>query len=221
MKYYYANAENKPTGPVDLAELGRLAASGVINNNTAVIADGSQTWTTYGAVKDTSGTAAVADAVAATASQAVRAARQYSWGAFFYALLLIVIEWFCLPWTVLRRSGIELAEWGTQRALPTASSDQPVLTYMCVAFKPFVHVAFTTIAVIQAIRALFGAGFLYHTYAGYTYGFDDYKFGAAAAACVGALFAAYFGNLVIAFLFEIWGLLIRVANDVKRIAGRN
>ncbi|HTZ22141.1 MAG TPA: DUF4339 domain-containing protein [Opitutaceae bacterium] len=44
MKYYYANAQNQPTGPVEVEELQRLLATGTITLSTNVVAEGSQHW---------------------------------------------------------------------------------------------------------------------------------------------------------------------------------
>jgi len=52
MKYYYTNPQNQPVGPVELSELTRLAAQGTINDQTAVIPEGSQTWSNWGALKN-------------------------------------------------------------------------------------------------------------------------------------------------------------------------
>lgn len=51
MKYHYTNVQNQPVGPVDFTELNRLAAQSIIDDQTAVIPEGGQTWTTWGAVK--------------------------------------------------------------------------------------------------------------------------------------------------------------------------
>jgi sugar lactone lactonase YvrE len=51
MKYYYANPSNQPIGPLDAAELTQLASAGVINEQTFVIAEGSQSWIPYGQIR--------------------------------------------------------------------------------------------------------------------------------------------------------------------------
>jgi len=45
MKYYYANAQNQPTGPVELDALREMLASGLVTPMTNVLAEGSQSWT--------------------------------------------------------------------------------------------------------------------------------------------------------------------------------
>ena len=44
MKYYYANAQNQPTGPVELDALREMLASGLVTPMTNVLAEGSQSW---------------------------------------------------------------------------------------------------------------------------------------------------------------------------------
>jgi len=44
MKYYYANAQNQPTGPVSIDELRSLLAAGSVSPSTNVIPEGGQQW---------------------------------------------------------------------------------------------------------------------------------------------------------------------------------
>jgi hypothetical protein len=44
MKYYYANTQNQPVGPVEIAELQRLLGEKVISPSTNVIAEGGTAW---------------------------------------------------------------------------------------------------------------------------------------------------------------------------------
>lgn len=50
MKYYYTDAQNKPTGPVELEQLKQLQAQGTLKPETSVIPEGGTQWTTYGAL---------------------------------------------------------------------------------------------------------------------------------------------------------------------------
>jgi hypothetical protein len=50
MKYYYADAQNKPTGPVELEQLKQLNAQGVIGHQTFVIPEGETQWLSYAAL---------------------------------------------------------------------------------------------------------------------------------------------------------------------------
>lgn len=49
MKYYYSN-KGKAEGPLEEGEIDQLAEQGVIRKTTPVIAEGSNTWSTYGAL---------------------------------------------------------------------------------------------------------------------------------------------------------------------------
>jgi hypothetical protein len=55
MRYHYTDPQNQPIGPVEYSELLRLAGEGAINDETSVIEEGSQQWTTWGAIKAASG----------------------------------------------------------------------------------------------------------------------------------------------------------------------
>lgn len=50
MKYYYTDAQNKPTGPVELEQLKQLHAQGTLTPLSSVIPEGATQWTTLGAV---------------------------------------------------------------------------------------------------------------------------------------------------------------------------
>lgn len=60
MKYYYADAQNRSTGPVELDQLRQLQSSGAIHALTAVIPEGSTQWSTLGAVLSAAGVAPAA-----------------------------------------------------------------------------------------------------------------------------------------------------------------
>lgn len=47
MRFFYANGDNQPTGPVDQAELQRLRTAGAIADTTPVIREGEASWGTY------------------------------------------------------------------------------------------------------------------------------------------------------------------------------
>ena len=50
MKYYYTDAQNKPTGPVELEQLKQLHAQGAIGPQSFVIAEGNTQWISYEAL---------------------------------------------------------------------------------------------------------------------------------------------------------------------------
>lgn len=239
MKYYYANAQNQPTGPLDLAALASLMRAGAITDQTSVIAEGAQTWTTYGMVRNGATSAAIAHAVTSQLTRAGDLARAFSWGKMLYGALLVVISNLVLPWTLLKHAANELAQWGKDRMVPSATSDLPALSQTFIVARPLAHVAFSAIMIIVAVLALCGAGPAYYSYlpsatadekllslffgeaARQSYAYArHYEFGRAVAGCASALAIAYFGNLLIGLFYEACGLLVRVANDIRRMAAR-
>jgi hypothetical protein len=50
MKYYYTDAQNKPTGPVELEQLKQLHAQGTLTPQSSVIPEGATQWITLGAI---------------------------------------------------------------------------------------------------------------------------------------------------------------------------
>lgn len=54
MRYHYTDPQNQPLGPVEYSELVRLAGEGAINDETSVIEEGAQQWTTWAAIKPAS-----------------------------------------------------------------------------------------------------------------------------------------------------------------------
>lgn len=215
MKYHYTNAQNQPVGPVELAELSRLASQGLIDDDTPVIADGGQTWSTYGAVRSGAATSAAAEAVAAGVGRATSALRSFSWGSLIYGLLLALLGWLSLPWTVLSSAARELAVWGRERTLPLAGSDVPVLTFGVVVLRNATLVLAAFFTVLFAILSLTGRGPFY-------FSFDRYNWQAqpALVGFFGGLLAGYFAQVAIALSFELTSLGVRMANDLKALAKR-
>lgn len=50
--WFYADASNRPQGPVDFDELQRLAKEGVVGAGTPIISQGGAEWTTYSSIVD-------------------------------------------------------------------------------------------------------------------------------------------------------------------------
>lgn len=65
--YFYANAENRPVGPVSIEQLRALASAGEITNRTPVIVEGESLWRRMGDV-DRAGSGLGESAVAAAAA---------------------------------------------------------------------------------------------------------------------------------------------------------
>lgn len=214
MRYHYSPKANETAGPVDMAELNRLAAAGTINDSTPVIPEGSQTWTTYGAVRQGAATAAAADAVAASVSRAGAALKSFSWGSLLMGLLLAFLGSLTLPWSVLAGAARELAVWGRERLLPSSASDLPVLTFYVVVMRNFTLVLSAVGTVFMALLQLFG---VFNAFAGHSYHYNPVT---AIAGAAGTLIGGYFALAAIALVFEIFAVGVRIANDIKKIAQR-
>ncbi len=83
MKYYYTDAQNKPTGPVELEQLKQLSAQGTISPQSFVIPEGATQWVTYSALLASLAPAPVAPATPppAPAAAPVKPAAQTAAGA--------------------------------------------------------------------------------------------------------------------------------------------
>lgn len=212
MRYYYSPKANETAGPVEAAELNQLAATGAIDDSTPVIAEGQQIWTTYGAIRHGESTRAAADAVAAGVNRAAASLRQFSWGSFFFGILLSLLGWFTLPWAVFVSACRELATWGRDRTLPTGTSDMPIMTFLAIVVRNIVIVVVALTNTVLSVLVLFGNGPLHKGYGwNATSAFGGFAF---------SLLAGYFSLIVVAFGFEVFAWGVRVANDLKKIAQR-
>ncbi len=190
--YHYSDSNNKPVGPVTLEQLRQLARDGVINNQTNVIVEGTSNWIRYGDV-----------AAGQQSRSADDAPGEFSWGASFFGLFLVVGQFFKLPYTLIKQAVTTLSAWGKSKVLPTAQSDVPVLTFVAVVTRPAVHVIFCIVAlVVVSIGA-----------------FNTYGAGAKVGSFVLGVIAIYFANSVIGLYFDGVSLLVNLANNVKKIAG--
>jgi hypothetical protein len=222
MNYYYSNTNKQPTGPVSFADLQKLAETGAITAGTPVIAEGASQWTTWGEVqKSASGAAPVqptpapasADPSALMAERVVSSMRSMPIGDALFGILLILVSFFTTPYTVLVRACTNLAEWGQARRLPTSESEIPVLTYFTIVGRPLAHVLWLCGFFIAGIVMLFTGGIFQNRYYGYS-------FGSALGMMLLCWLVAYFGQLVVGLLCESGSVLIRMANDVNKIAKR-
>ena len=135
-RYYYSDANNKPVGPVTLQQLRQLLRDGVINEDTNVIAEGSNNWVRF------------ADVAGGPPTSSGAAEADFNWGAVLFGLLMVVGQFFTLPLNLLKQAGATLSAWGTSKVLPTAQSDLPVLTFLAVVTRPAIHMIFTGIAFV-------------------------------------------------------------------------
>jgi hypothetical protein len=230
MKYYYTNAQNQPTGPVELEELQRLADQGVIDDQTHVTPEGGKTWIKYGQVRRPVTFVNVPSA-ALGGSPTDEDVDPPSLVNMVFGLVLSVVGNLALPWKIFAGATRELAAWGNARALPPRSSEMPVLTFSIAVLRYSTAVVFGSVFAIWAILSLFGTGPLYHsagllviTRPGFApaviAGPAAWKAGPAFGGFLFGLLFGYFGQLVIAFWYEIlWGS-VQVANDVRRIASK-
>lgn len=210
MNYYYANSEKKPTGPVSFADLQKLAASGVITASTPVIREGAPSWSTWGEVASTDAPTSTLsrvpapepDATAIVADKVMSSVKSMPIGDILIGILLILISFFTTPFTVLLRACKNLAEWGESRHLPTSESEIPVLTYFTIVGRPLAHVMWLVIFVIAGIVMPFIAGVM------------------SIALLPACWLVAYFGQLLVGLFCESGSVLVRMANDVNKIAKR-
>ena len=135
--YYYTNQNHQPTGPVTFAQLQKLAADGVINSATAIIREGSKEPTTWGVVATSDAPATDVNVMAA--ERMVSTIKDLPVGDALFGALLVFFSFWTTPACVLRRSILNLAEWGKNRALPTSESELPVLTYSTIVGRPAAH----------------------------------------------------------------------------------
>jgi hypothetical protein len=144
----------------------------------------------------------LADKVIATASS--NTTRHAGYGA-----LLVFFAFWTTPWTVLKRSVQNLAEWGKARSLPTAQSELPVLTYLTIIGRPFMHLLWLAGSVIVALWRLCGGG---------QGGYYGYSFGTAFLGFLACLAAGYFGQYLVGFWCESISIGIRIANNIQQLA---
>ena len=224
MKYYYASANNQPTGPVSLADLQKLASEGKINASTAIIPEGASAWTTWAELSNTASPSptspaanAAPDASAVMAEKVVQTVKSMPIGDMLIGTLLVFLSFFTTPFAVLSRSFSNLAEWGSARRLPTSDSELPVLTYFTIVGRPLAHVAWLVVWFLIGIVSLFSGGMSLTSSREI---FPSYNFGKAIAGMAICWLIAYFGQLVVGWIVESVSVVVRLANDVNKIAKR-
>jgi hypothetical protein len=128
-----------------------------------------------------------------------------------YGALLVFFAFWTTPWVVLKRSVQNLAEWGKARALPSAQSELPVLTYLTITGRPFAHLLWLVVSIIVSLWQLLGGG--QQRYYGYS-------FSQAFLGFLACLAAGYFGQYVVGLWCESMSIAIRIANDIQQLAAR-
>ncbi|MBK8477066.1 MAG: DUF4339 domain-containing protein [Opitutaceae bacterium] len=208
-KYYYTNQNQQPTGPVSFAELQQLAAAGVIKSDTAIVGEGSKEPTTWGGLAASE--APKTDVNALAAERMLSSMKELPVGDALFGALLVFFSFWTTPATVLRRSILNLAEWGRNRALPTSESELPVLTYSTIVGRPTAHLLWF---------ACFWLGGFYWFIAGGGSYYGGFNIVSAILSLLGSWAVAYFGQYIVGFLYESLSIMIRVANDVSKLAKR-
>lgn len=203
-KYYYSDANNKPVGPVTVEQLRQLAQDGVINNYTNVIVEGTSNWVPYGDIVASQQGNEVAARIAQQARNMGAALGQFNWGAFFFGLLLVLIQGFILPYNLLKQAAATLSAWGKSKVLPTGQSDLPVLTFLTVVIRPAVHILFTACA------------FLFAT----VFAYEASGMGERLGIFIGLLILIYFANFYVGLVFDAVSCIVGIANGVKSIERR-
>ena len=231
MTYYYADAQNQTHGPCTREELEQLARRGVLTARSRVIEHGGQTWSTWAAIEASFAPPAAAAPPLARAEVAppetrypVSASRELiSASAVLYGLLLVLIQYFILPYTLLVQALRDLSLWGRQHALPTTQSDTPVLTFVTVVLRPPTHVTITLgITALAVLELLDGIRFLLTSNSFFLFGQSRFElFLSLIGNLLGTVALAYLSNLFIAFFFEISAFFILLANNVRRIAEKD
>jgi hypothetical protein len=215
-KYYYSDASNQPVGPVTLEQLRGLAEEGVINDDTNVIVEGTHDWIRYGNLVAGQQSSEVAARIAQQARSVGAVLGKFNWGAFFFGLLLVLVQVFVLPYELLKKAGTTLSSWGKSKVLPTAQSDLPVLTFLTVVIRPAVHVIVTAWAFYKDCRFLFTGEI--------SLMFLPIHFAQSAGERVGyfllILILIYFANLYIGLAFDVISVVVGIANSVKNIERR-
>ena len=216
-KYYYGGPDKKPVGPFTAEELRKLADEGKITDGTFVISEGQTNWVRYADWKAAQGTAEAAEAITRKAQQMKTAISKFEFGAAIFGLLLVSVEIVVLPWRLIRRAAVALADWGRSRILPTAQSDLPVATFFVVVLRPAVHILPTVIGGLGVV------GYSLHLIWG---GISDWAESTGAAhgsvsggigTLLGGLALVYFSNILIGLCFDCISIGIVMANSLRNI----
>ncbi len=216
MRYYYADKDNKPVGPLTITELRKLAGSGVISGSTNIIAEGATAWNNWDQIQAVESRAEIADSVVMKATQIGEGLKRYDWGGFLFGLLLVMLEYLILPYALLKKAGADLSEWGRKRMLPTATSELPVLTFLTVVTRPAVHILWTAYYTIKALIFL-ANGKLETSFFGLFASYQQVEFPDRLYYFLGMCVAVYFMNFLIGLIFDALSLLVSMANSLTKL----
>jgi hypothetical protein len=209
--YYYGDAQQKTIGPLSFDELKNLARAGTIIGATPVIEHGGAQWKTWTEIESAQQPKPAAAATALPASDRSQASPSpIAWGAMFFALLLVILQFLVLPATVIRNALVDLSQWGKEGRLPSSVSEFPVLTFLVVVLRPFVIIVYLIVALLWLIIM---------ACAGSDYGMEM-SYGTRTFLLILGCIGVYFYTSVIALIYDLLSLGIRVANNVKKLADK-
>ncbi|HSI83220.1 MAG TPA: DUF4339 domain-containing protein [Candidatus Methylacidiphilales bacterium] len=143
---------------------------------------------------------------AARAREQMKQMQNLNWGKFFWGLVLVFVQCFTIPWTLIANSALTLSRWGTENALPTKESEFPALTFLLVVIRPCIHIVFTIVGIIAS---LVGAVLPFLV------GINLTAIISASVSLFGGLVGTYFLNIYIALIFEGGALLLSIYNSIK------
>ncbi len=118
---------------------------------------------------------------------------------FLMGIWTIVLKFFLLPFELVINAYKQVLSWGISGSLPTAESDVPVLTFITIVFRPVVHLLSVLCGILWAVWALVHGQI---------------------PVMIIALIQTYFAQIAIAIVFEIYSLLISIANNIKKMADK-
>jgi len=202
---YYAGPDKKPLGPYSAEEMRKLANEGRISDDTFVISEGQTNWVRFADWKAAYETSEAAEAIARNAQKMRTAIAKLDWGAFIFGLLLVLVEICVLPWRLLSRAAMTLADWGRKRMLPSTQSDLPVATFFTVILRPAVYILNTIIGgfVVCVMSCTI---------------MRDWDSVAKGLEMLGVGFIGlYFQNIIIGAIFDFISLPIVIANSLRNI----
>ena len=132
----------------------------------------------------------------------------FGFGSMIFGILLVFLEYFILPWRLIKRSALTLASWGRSRILPTGQSDLPILTFITVLYRPIVHVLVTVIGILFVV--VVGIITMFHHS-------DQDSFMHGMCILIVGPIAVYLVNFYIGLIFDVISIVVQMANSLRNI----
>ena len=215
-KYLYADANQKPVGPVSLEALDHLCKESLISERTLIIEEGGSSWVAYGDLLKKRRNEQRASAVVDQVEKVGKVVRSLPWVDFFVGFVLIIIQVLTLPWVLIKGAAALVVEWGAKRELPTSQSEVPVLTFLTVVLRPLWVLLAVFFGVIICISSLF----MDRTYYWFWGSVSRTPVDRIAEFIVG-IGGVYFGVILISFCFDLASLFIGMANSLKEMSRKS